>query len=191
MTENEDSSSQKFATDVHNVIKSMLWCHGVPIPTMKANPELPHEILKLLEQKLKTGCENKTFEQIVENLAENLTDNETMGRLLCYIRIHSENKKGISKSSFEWSKPSNIVENNLKPSKKSMSDDFRRILMKIDETKGQVYYRKCVHFDLTPSRLKVRDMKRQDDITKDMLYHLDLVEIEKLNFRKINSHGNT
>ena len=70
-----------------------------------------------------------------------------------------------------------------------MSDDFRRILMKTDETKGQVYYRKCVHFDLTPSRLKVRDMKRQDDITKDMLYHLDLVENEKLNFRKINSYG--
>ena len=134
----------KFATDVKNVIKTMLWCHGVKVPTLTANPQLPNQILKLLEQKLKTNCENKNFEQIVENLAENLTDFETMGRILCYIRIKNEDKNGISKSSFEWSKPSNIVDSK-KSNKKSLSDDFKKIVMKMDKSKTLDYYKKCIH----------------------------------------------
>jgi len=160
-------SEQTHSTEIINVIKTMMWCHGINLKFLKETPELPEQISKVLYAKLQ-WIQQMTFDDIVSHLAKNGTCCETMGRILTMLRIKSEDKKGTSKTAFSWCKENDIMNNNKK---NSMTDNFKMIVrVSQSETVSQSkqYLHKCSHFDYTPGEFKLRDMKRVDDLTKDM-----------------------
>jgi hypothetical protein len=163
-------SGPTHSTEIVNVIKTMMWCHGIDLKFLKEIPDLPEKISKVLFAKLQ-WIQQMTFDDIVSRLAENNTCCETMGRILTMLRIRSEDKKGTSKTAFSWCKEKDMINNNKK---NSMTDNFKMLVRVSQSDPG--YLHKCSHFDYTPGGFKFRDMKRVDDLTKDMLCHLDLVE---------------
>ena len=148
------------STEIINVIKTMMWCHGINLNFVKETPELPEQISKILFAKLQ-WIQCMTFDEVISNLAQASTCCETMGRILTMLRIKSEDKKGISKTASSWCKETDIINNNRK---NSMTDNFK-MLVRVSQTE-QGYLNKCSHFDYTPGEFKLRDMKRVDDLTK-------------------------
>jgi len=139
-----------------------MWCHGIDLKILKETPELPEKFSKVLFAKLQ-WIHQMTFDDIVSRLAENNTCCETIGRILTMLRIKSEDKKGTSKTAFSWCKEKDMINNNKK---NSMTDNFKMLVRVSQSDAG--YLHKCSHFDYTPGEFKLRDMKRVDDLTKDM-----------------------
>jgi len=162
MTTVINAFNSPYHTDILNVIKTMMWCHGIELKCLKENPELPNKFSEVLFNKLQC-IQNQTYDDIVINLVKKDTCCETMGRILTILRIKHENSKnGVSKTSVEWCKPKDLVSGK----KCSLADSFKGLIK--DAAVDVGYYTKCNHYDYTPGTFKLRDMKRVSDLTENM-----------------------